>query len=182
MSRVKAIGLRGRAEHHADAVALIPNAGDAAMVVRGGLRSVAIRCPDGCGEVISVNLDPRSGPAWKLFERDDSVTIYPSVWKESGCKAHFIVWRNSLLWCDTFDSPHWRDDQIKRLVHQILPGFGLEHAHFADLAAKLNLIPWEVLWACQSLVTDRVAVSSAKGTRFGLAPTARTSSRIDRSA
>jgi hypothetical protein len=47
-----------------------------------------------------VNLDPRAGPAWKLYDREDSLTLFPSVWRESGCEAHFILWRNRLIRCD----------------------------------------------------------------------------------
>jgi len=180
MSRVKSLEIRGQAERHSDAMALVPKAGDAAMVVRERLRSIAIRCPDGCGEVISVNLDPRSGPAWKMYQQDGALTIYPSVWKESGCRAHFIVWRNRLLWCDTYDSPHWKDDNVKQRVQRQLPASGTAHAHFEELAAKLGLIPWEVLWACHSLVSEKIAVASEKATRFGLASPTKTPQRLDR--
>jgi hypothetical protein len=184
MARMKTISLRGTAERHSDAVDLIPRAGDVATVRRGALRSLAIRCPDGCGEVISVNLDPRTGPAWKLFEREGRLTLYPSVWRENGCEAHFILWRDRLMWCDGSDSPSWRDDPLKTRLHAILPPPGAEHLHFEALASRLDVIPWEALWACQSLVADRVAVSSAKGSRFGLAPPEETSrtSKIDRRA
>jgi hypothetical protein len=145
---------------------------------------MAIKCPDGCGEVISVNLDPRTGPAWRFFERANSLTLYPSVWKESGCRAHFILWNSRLIWCDGYDSPNWRDDQIKRRVYRILPEPPAAHRHFEDIAIELDLIPWEALWACQSLAAEKAVVSSDKGTRFGLAPPApsKSTSRIDRSA
>jgi len=184
MARAKTIAMRGRAERHADAVDLIPNAGDAVLVWRGGLRSMAIRCPDGCGEVISVNLDSRTGPAWRLFERAGAMTLYPSVWRESGCEAHFILWRNDLIWCDGLDSPRWKDEELKRRVREILPPSGSVHKHFEELATQIDAIPWEVLWACSSLVADGVANSSAKGSRFGLAPAAPPAkpANVDRSA
>lgn len=184
MARAKTITMRGRAERHSDAIDLIPNAGDAAIVYRGGLRSMAIRCPDGCGEVISVNLDPRTGPAWRLFERAGAVTLYPSVWRETGCEAHFILWRDDLIWCDGLESPRWKDDELKRRVRNILPPRGAAHKHFEELAVQIDGIPWEVLWACNSLVADGIASSSVKGSRFGLAPDAppTKSSIVDRRA
>jgi len=184
MAKVRAIALKGTAERYSDAAEIIPEAGDVAIVRRGTLRSLAIRCPDGCGEILSVNLDSRTGPAWKLFEREGRLTLYPSVWRESGCEAHFIVWRDRLIWCDGDDSPHWRDDPLKARLHTVLPVPGAEHVHYEELAARLDIIPWEALWACQSLVAERVAVSSAKGSRFGRADPNEGSSRprIDRSA
>lgn len=184
MSRAKTLTLRGRVERHSDALDIIPSPGDAALVFRGTIRSMALRCPDGCGEVISVNLDPRTGPAWKIFERDRAVSLYPSVWRESGCKAHFILWRNDLIWCDGYDSPRWQDEVLKRQVRGILPPSGTAHKHFEELAAQIDTIPWEVLWACNSLVADRVAMSSAKGSRFGLAPAGpvKNSTMVDRRA
>jgi len=38
-------------------------------------------CPDGCGERIVLNLDPRAGPAWRLYDRKEKTTLYPSVWR-----------------------------------------------------------------------------------------------------
>ncbi len=184
MARARTIALKGTAERHSDAVELIPDAGDVAVVRRGTLRSLAMRCPDGCGEILSVNLDPRTGPAWKMFERESRLTLYPSVWRETGCEAHFIVWRDRLIWCDGIDSPDWRDDPLKTRLYAILPARDAEPLHYEELALRLDVIPWEALWACQSLVTERMAVSSAKGSRFGRAAPdeASRTPRIDRSA
>jgi hypothetical protein len=62
-----------------------------------------MRCPDGCGETLVVNLDPRAGKAWKLDMRTGKATLYPSVWRDGGCGSHFIVWRGDVLWCDRFE-------------------------------------------------------------------------------
>jgi hypothetical protein len=184
MERAKNISLKGTVDRHAEATDIIREPGDVAIVSRGNIRSLAIKCPDGCGEVISVNLDPRTGPAWKFFQRSNNLTLYPSVWRESGCRAHFILWNNRLVWCDGYDSPNWRDDDVKRRVYKVLPEQPTAHQHFEEIAAKLGLIPWEALWACQSLVAQKSAVSSEKGTRFGrcVPPPTESASRIDRSA
>src|SRR5260221_9162607 len=49
-----------------------------------------LRCPCGCGEIVSVNLQRRLKPAWKLRVDDgDAVSLSPSVWRTSGCRSHF---------------------------------------------------------------------------------------------
>src|SRR5437899_8481676 len=95
--------LLGEAEHRDEGEALLQAPGDAVLVRRGTLRSVLMRCPDGCGETLVVNLDPRAGKAWKLDMRTGKATLYPSVWRDGGCGSHFIVWRAHVLWCDRFE-------------------------------------------------------------------------------
>jgi hypothetical protein len=183
MPRAKNIRLKGVVERHADAVALTVEPGDVAIVSRNGLRSLAIQCPDGCGDVLSVNLDARTGPAWRLFRKEGTLTLYPSVWKKSGCEAHFIVWKDDLIWCDVYEMGSWHDDRTKKRIWEVLPKAGSEHRHFEAIAAELDLIPWEAYWACRLLESDGVAVSSQRGTYFGLAksPSGHRAKRIDRS-
>src|SRR3954451_5083712 len=99
----RCIRLRGEAEYREDGEGLLEKPGDAVLVRRGALRSVLMRCPDGCGETLVVNLDPRAGKAWKLDMRAGKATLYPSVWRDGGCGSHFIVWRGHVLWCDRFE-------------------------------------------------------------------------------
>lgn len=49
---------RGQVEYRDEATSLVTEPGDLVLVVRGRPRSVVIGCPDGCGEVLTVNLDP----------------------------------------------------------------------------------------------------------------------------
>jgi len=65
-----------------------------AIIERGVPRWAVFRCPDGCGELVSVNLDSRAGPHWRLVRERDTITLIPSVWRESGCRSHFIIWKN----------------------------------------------------------------------------------------
>lgn len=166
MARVKAIQLRGTVERFSEASALLKAPGDYVFVVRGVLRSIVMQCPDGCGEVITVNLDRRTGPAWRLFKQGDRLTIYPSVWKETGCQAHFIVWNNRLLWCDVYEQADWGNESLVTAVRRALPRAGASPVHFEEVALQLKAVPWEVLWACQALERRGEAVSSARGTKF----------------
>ena len=74
--------------HEADALTARP--GDAVLVHRGRARSLVMACPDGCGERLTVNLDPEAGPAWRAYQTPRGLTLYPSVWRESGCKTGAI--------------------------------------------------------------------------------------------
>ncbi|HEY5378569.1 MAG TPA: DUF6527 family protein [Pseudolabrys sp.] len=184
MLRPKKINFKGVVERHSDAAELVQKPADVALVSRGVIRSLAIRCPDGCGEVISVNLDERAGAAWRLFHRHEKLSLYPSVWRESGCKAHFILWNDHLIWCDGYDSPSWSNDELKSRIREILPNSSQDYVHFEAIAAQLDIVPWEALWACQSLEKDKAAVSSMKGSRFRKAQPSSSgkSHRIDRKA
>jgi len=65
-----------------------------AVVVRGIPRWVVFQCPCGCQELVTINLDKRAGPHWRITRKRDWITLIPSVWRESGCRSHFILWRN----------------------------------------------------------------------------------------
>ena len=58
-------------------------------------KSLKFLCPCGCGEVISVNLMPESGKAWRIgYEPNCGMSLWPSVWLDVGCCSHFILRRN----------------------------------------------------------------------------------------
>jgi hypothetical protein len=95
----KRIRDRGKVESRHDADALLERPGDVVMVDRGRPRSLVLSCPDGCGSVLTINLEPRSGKAWRLYRQGDSISLFPSVWRDNGCRAHFVLWHDRLLWC-----------------------------------------------------------------------------------
>lgn len=171
MARPKRISFKGAVERHSEALSRIPQPADVTLVERGVPRSLAMRCPDGCGDVISVNLDPRTGPAWRLYKSGGKLTLYPSVDRPSGCKAHFIIWRNEILWCGPFETtrPWTEDDDLKRAVLKALPKAGSPHIHFEDIAARVDASPWEVMWTCYGLESEGKAISSKHRTHFGSA-------------
>jgi Family of unknown function (DUF6527) len=67
------------------------------LVERGEPRSLKLRCPCGDGHVVTVNLDPTVGLAWRLRVAGSSLSLSPSVWLETGCRCHFILRRNKIF-------------------------------------------------------------------------------------
>lgn len=162
MPRARGIVFRGQAEGHAAAAALLERPGDAALDYRAVPRTLVMSCPDGCGDILSINLDARAGKAWRADRRSGQLTLYPSVWRERGCRAHFIVWRDRLIWCDYRDTFSWRDDSLTERVAAALPPPTAQFRHYEDMADLLDAIPWEVLWACQTLERRGLAESCDK--------------------
>jgi len=148
-ARQKQLTLRGTVTHRPDANTLLTGPGSAALVRRGVDRSLVISCPDGCGEELTINLDPRSGPAWRFYNTDGGVSLYPSVWRKTGCRSHFIVWRSCIYWCD------W-DDELETpnesMIARTLALLGPSYQPYLILAARLEVVPWEALAACATLV------------------------------
>lgn len=139
--------------HEADHLLSFP--GDAALVRRGVLRSMVIACPDGCGEQLTINLDSRSGPAWRYYGSCSDVTLFPSVWRNTGCRSHFIVWQSRIYWCDGSDELEvpMADvvEQVRSVLHDRLQ-------NYVDIAERLRLVPWAVLSACRRLCRRGFAV------------------------
>ena len=62
--------------------------------------SVAMRCPCGCGEDLELMLLREVKPNWTLKTSDDEPpTLRPSVWRKSGCEAHFWLRNGYIHWC-----------------------------------------------------------------------------------
>lgn len=78
---------------------VLAHPGDVALVERGAVRTAVFQCPCGCGDMLVINLDPAAGSAWRHRVDGEVLTLMPSVWRDSGCESHFILWRNELYWC-----------------------------------------------------------------------------------
>ncbi len=112
--------------------------------------SFIIKCPCGCGDEIKVNLDKRAGPAWGIY-RKNGITLYPSVWRDSGCKSHFILWDDEIYWCTK--ERWWNYKDIVYMERGILSVLQrLKKAHYEHMSEILEEIPWNVLLSCRALV------------------------------
>lgn len=147
MNRATRVRNRGTYPDIGSALTAIECAGDAAIVLRGRPRWFIIGCPDGCGDKLPVNLDPRAGRAWRLDE--SSLSVYPSVWRDTGCESHFIVWRGRIWW-----GLDWEEEYVRpELEDTILGLLGTRRAPSDPLtiAQSLNEDPWVVMAACNRL-------------------------------
>jgi hypothetical protein len=154
---------KGVVAAHNEAVALVKEPGDVAIVKRDILRSVVMRCPDGCGEVITLNLDPRTDKAWRVYKSRKGLTLYPSVWRDTGCQSHFVLWNNVISWVDIFDTTEEEDSQETRQLEERIWGVLKPDSftEFVQIADALDEIPWAVLDACRHLVKEKRAVAGS---------------------
>ncbi len=149
---------RGIGEYRDEAEPLLEQPGDVAGVVRGRPRSLLFACPDGCGDTLVINLDPRAGKAWWLDMRRNQVSLYPSVWREDGCRSHFILWRDHLIWCGRFEEDNEEPDYDAALEHSVLAALDtIEWRYGDDIAHSLDEIGWDVLRALRNIVRSKRA-------------------------
>jgi hypothetical protein len=145
-------------------------AGDAVLVERVRPRILVLVCPCGCGEELAINVDKQAGRAWRLYQRP-GLTMFPSVWRETGCESHFILWKDRIyLFSSAKDERGDEDDALdelwsdevtinRELVLDALSPNALES--LSAIADRLDALPWEVLHVCRRLVADKVAVEGS---------------------
>lgn len=163
MARATRITNLGSAQGHAAVRALLSQPADLAIDARGVDRAMIMLCPDGCGDILTINLDPRAGKAWRLRRTvKDGLTLYPSVWRDDGCGAHFILWRDCILWCDA-DSEHdvrrEYNEQLSRRILEALAAHPDKFLEAEEIGATVDASPWEVIWAATELVREGKATS-----------------------
>jgi hypothetical protein len=127
-----------------------------------------------------VNLDERSGAAWRLYDGPRGLTLYPSVWRDGGCRSHFILWHNRILWCDRFmdatDEPPLPDG----LTAQVAAALDRTPRAAEAIAARLEAIPWEVAKAADELAfRGAAAVTSTTPRLYSASIIRRQAERID---
>ncbi|MGH8102240.1 MAG: DUF6527 family protein [Chthoniobacterales bacterium] len=158
-NRVRHIQFKGTRQTRDTALQLLRDAGDVVIIDRGRPRFAVIRCPCGCGENLFANLDSRAGPAWRLYQKQKKLTLFPSYWREDACESHFILWNDRIFWCDFRggEGDFWSiDPSVEQLVLQSLPD---DHfIKYTAVADTLGLIPWEVLQACRQLESRGLAI------------------------
>ena len=81
-----------RAGNQAEAVSLM-QPGVVVLIGPGSApKRIQFLCPCGCKEHVSVNLNPASGPRWRLrIMGGQRISLWPSVQRQSGCRSHFVV-------------------------------------------------------------------------------------------
>ena len=150
------VGLAGR---YAEAASLLKEPGDCAVVERAGIRrQILVFCPDGCGETLSINLDPASGPAWRLYQRRGRWSLFPSIDRPTGCKSHFILWSGGILWCEPDshgEEPEVVDGLVRQIREAMRPG---QTIGFVAISQKLDDVPWDILRCCRQMVRDGLLV------------------------
>ena len=138
--------------------------GDAVLIIRGQPRWLLLKCPCGCDDEIPVNLDWRAGKAWRIYgRRDEQLTLFPSVWRDTDCLSHFMIRNGQILIMDgrefyTHRLPSHPDFlSIVKRVKEFWPREGW--VHYVKVADELAEIPWDVLDACRYLVQAGVLVA-----------------------
>ena len=161
MNKIQTVRWMGTVEGRGQAKEVLAHAGDAALVERGCPRWFVMKCPCGCAEELAVNLDVRAGPAWRLYSKGNKRTLYPSIWRNSGCRSHFIIWGDRILWVDDYD--HYECSESDRALDgRVLDALTMDYRHFEEIAVSLNEIPWAVLASARRLTAQGLAVE-----RFG---------------
>jgi|HubBroStandDraft_2_1064218.scaffolds.fasta_scaffold736927_1 hypothetical protein len=143
---------RGVVQHRHSADRFLERPGDSVLVHRGVPRSLVMACPDGCGDTLTINLDPRTAKAWRFYRKRNQVSIYPSVWRDTGCLSHFIVWNHQILWCgNREEDSNIAPEEPEALRERILALSTREWQHYTELAERLDEVPWDVNRLCREM-------------------------------
>lgn len=102
-------------ESQAEARSLARGTNRLFIVQRGISRSVVFECPSGCGDILTINVDPKAGKAWRMRLKEGTLTLLPSVWRSTGCRSHFILWRNQVWWCGLDRASPWPREMDEEL-------------------------------------------------------------------
>jgi hypothetical protein len=169
------ITLQGIVASRSDATWMLPNPGDAVVVDRGRPRVLILNCPCGCKEVFALNVDRSAGKAWRLYLNQSRLTVYPSIWRDTGCLSHFIISRGTAY---VFGGEE--DEEQSALIGRPSPSLDQESVrrHLIGgqprsvefLADRLQALPWDVLTICRQLVRQGEAFegTAAEKGSFGL--------------
>jgi hypothetical protein len=171
MNPARKIRWRGVAEEYEAATRMLLQPGDAAVVERGVPRWLLLKCPCGCGGTISLNLDSRTGPAWRMRRSKKGLSVSPSVWRTSDCHSHFIIWHDEVIGVN--DSHEWTGSAPEPFTQRVKAALSESEVSLFDLAYLLDERPWDVLAACSVLVKRGEAEQVGVNLQFRT-PTTRT--------
>jgi hypothetical protein len=154
--------LRKVVHSRGDASGILKSPGDAVLIERGVPRWLLLMCPCGCGTEFPINLDSRAGKAWRLYNKPGAgITVFPSVWRDTDCGSHYIIWRDRILLFgqadEDFVSPTHAAEiaALSESVRGRLPQAG--YVSYVDVADALGQIPWDILDALRHLVRIGIA-------------------------
>lgn len=140
-------------------------AGEAILVTRGIPRWLVLGCPDGCGDTLPINLDPRSGKAWRFVETRGRITLRPSIWRDTGCRSHFVIW-DSKIWLFGTTSETDEEPSLCELEAAVLAFLRAHPGSYRtvdSLAEELDVYPSHIWTVCRALQHRRLlSVSDSK--------------------
>jgi|SRR6267154_163609 len=155
MTTNRVFTIRAKVTSRADASAYLKRPGDAVLVDRQGPRWLVLSCPCGCGAEVPVNLDRRAGPAWRMYESRKGTSIYPSVWRDTDCKSHFIIWRDSIHMIGARYGGSWIDEVEEgedELLRRVLEALSDREQSAQEISDQIpDSEPWDVLRCCRRL-------------------------------
>lgn len=170
------VSARGDADSH------LRRPGDAVLVRRDVPRWLIMMCPCGCNEIIPINLDERSGPAWELYsDETNGLSVFPSIWRDTGCKSHFVIWYGRIWLMDGLseDGPTIPTHVLRPLLDEVQKMLTSTPTHFRAIAHSLGAVPWDVHYVCQQLVRTGYAQEGYGEQKGFFALTPSRSERID---
>ena len=160
MRGTRTLRIKAVVTSRADIGDLLTAPGDAVLVERGRPRLLVLACPCGCGEIYPVNLDHRAGQAWRLYgDNRRGFSLFPSVWRDTGCESHFIVWRDQIYVLGPFedDLEALQTDEASQLLDNVRAKLSRELTSFSAIADAIQAVPWDVLLICRRLVRMGIA-------------------------
>jgi hypothetical protein len=91
------------------------------------------------------------------------LSVYPSVWRDSECEAHFIVLRDRINMLGPVRDDQWVDDEVeneKGLEEQTLSLLSSSwDQSYEEISASITgSIPWDVLRCCRGLSRKGLAI------------------------
>jgi Family of unknown function (DUF6527) len=167
--RNERFSIKARVGSRASASAYLKQPGDAVIVDRHGPRWLILSCPCGCGAEVPVNLDRRAGPAWRLYESPKGTSVYPSVWRDTDCKSHFIIWRDDILLFGERYGESWIDEAEsgeQELLQRVLEALSSREQSAEEISDQIpDSEPWDVLRCCRRLCKLGKAIEGRHHTR-----------------
>lgn len=80
----------------------VPDADEQLILVESGAiqKWACFSCPGGCGERISLSLNPERRPCWRIAtDFWQRLTLHPSMHQQNECRCHFWIKKGQVHWC-----------------------------------------------------------------------------------